>query len=198
MQIAIKDINIGKRYRQKVGDLADLKASMERLGLLQPIGVSTDKRLIFGQRRVEAARQLGWAVIECRVVDLEDPLAAERDENECRADFTLSEKVAIGKAIEEREKAKAAERSRAGKPIGETTPLVKGKKSHDGNGAAPKPGKPVFDDRPFPKLFGQLVRFIDNRKRAMGAGPAGEGHAECRDALGAVLAAWKRWQRVTT
>jgi hypothetical protein len=73
-----------------------------------------------------------------------------------------------------------------------------GKKSHDGNGAAPKPGKPVFDDRPFPKLFGQLVRFIDNRKRAMGAGPAGEGHAECRDALGAVLAAWKRWQRVTT
>jgi DNA repair protein RadD len=110
MQIAIKDINIGKRYRQKVGDLADLKASMERLGLLQPIGIDKDKRLIFGQRRVEAARQLGWAVIECRVVDLEDPLAAERDENECRADFTLSEKVAIGKAIEEREREKAKER----------------------------------------------------------------------------------------
>jgi hypothetical protein len=42
------------------------------------------------------------------IVDLEDLLEAERDENAVRKDFTPSEAVAIGRAIEERHRAKIA------------------------------------------------------------------------------------------
>ncbi|WP_192939558.1 ParB N-terminal domain-containing protein [Mycobacterium tuberculosis] len=35
--------------------------------MLQPIGVTPDRRLVFGQRRLEAARLLGWERIPVHV-----------------------------------------------------------------------------------------------------------------------------------
>ena len=59
-------------------------------------------------------RKLGWEYVPVhRVGGLDDTLKqlrAERDENTCRKDFTPSEAVAIGKAIEDLEKPKARER----------------------------------------------------------------------------------------
>jgi hypothetical protein len=46
------------------------------------------------------------------VIDLDDPLAAEHDENVLRKPFAPSEAVAIGEAIREREREKAKERQR--------------------------------------------------------------------------------------
>lgn len=100
MKISIENVVIEKRFRKDMGDLGQLKKSMADVGLLQPICITTGDVLIFGERRLAAARELGWREIECLVIDLENPLVAEFDENECRKAFTPSEKVALAEAIE--------------------------------------------------------------------------------------------------
>ena len=102
--MAKHDINmiiVESRFRKDLGDIDALKASMTALGQLQPIGVDEGRRLVFGGRRLEAARQLGWATIDAKVVDC-DALIAEHDENEMRKAFTVSERVAIADAVAER------------------------------------------------------------------------------------------------
>ncbi|MFV4440943.1 ParB N-terminal domain-containing protein [Mycobacterium tuberculosis] len=74
--------------------------------MLQPIGVTPDRRLVFGQRRLEAARLLGWERIPVHVchtiADVVDRAKAERSENTLRKDFTPSELLAAGRRIAER------------------------------------------------------------------------------------------------
>jgi len=108
----ISAIKIGPRFRVELGDLSALAASIKAIGLLHEVIVTGQGDLVCGRRRVEACRSLGWKDIPCRVVDI-DHLIAERDENECRKDFTVSERVAIAKAIEEREKPEAAKRKQS-------------------------------------------------------------------------------------
>ena len=57
-----------------------------------------------------AHEQLGRTTIAARIVDLDKPFEAEVDENEQRKDYTPSERVGIGEAREERDKAAAAQR----------------------------------------------------------------------------------------
>ena len=115
-QVRIADIEVGERYRKDLGDIAGLAASINRLGLLQPIVITKAKRLVAGTRRLEAARILDWDTIPCFVAaNLNDAvklLAAERDENTCRKEFTTMEAVAIGKALEALEQPLAKERQR--------------------------------------------------------------------------------------
>jgi ParB-like chromosome segregation protein Spo0J len=92
-------VKVGPRTRKDMGDLVALAASMAELGLLQPIGVSNDFWLVFGERRLKAALSLGWDTIPAVVVDVPS-LLAERDENEVRKDFTPSERVEIARQVE--------------------------------------------------------------------------------------------------
>ena len=78
-----------------------LQDSIKANGLLQPIGVDKDRRLVFGGRRLAACKALGLVTIEVKVVDC-DALIAENDENEVRKAFTVSERVAIAAAVAER------------------------------------------------------------------------------------------------
>src|SRR5690348_13748352 len=99
-RVGLHEIKVGDRARTNLGDLADLTASIEELGLLQPIVVTEDHELIAGGRRLEACRKLGMAEVEVtiaeRITDAAGLLSAERDENTCRKDMTPSELVAIG------------------------------------------------------------------------------------------------------
>ncbi len=97
--IPISSITVGKRHRQDLGNITHLADSIRDLDLLQPIGVSPDNSLVFGHRRLEACRLLGWESIPVRIIDA-PAIMAEHDENEVRKDFTPSERVAIGRAIE--------------------------------------------------------------------------------------------------
>ena len=101
MNVPIAEIRVGRRHRKDMGDLDALVESIRTLGLLQPIGITPDKELVFGQRRLKAARKLGWDTIPARVVKV-DKLIAERDENEVRKEFTPSERVSIVEAVRER------------------------------------------------------------------------------------------------
>ena len=81
-----------------------LSDSIERVGLLQPIVIDGSNRLIAGLRRITVAKQLNWTEIPVYVVsDLDDVikrLDAERDENICRKEFTITEAVSVGLAME--------------------------------------------------------------------------------------------------
>lgn len=110
IEMKIADIKIGKRFREVPedveGDIETLATSIRVLGQLQPIGITEDHVLIFGARRIRALSYLGHATVLARVITAESVLQAEYDENECRTEFTLSERVAIGKALEDERKRK--------------------------------------------------------------------------------------------
>lgn len=124
--VKVGAISIGQRFRKDMGDLDALAASIKAHGLLQHIGITKDNKLVFGERRLRACRDiLKWKEIPARVVDVASLLEAERDENEVRKEFTVSERVAIGKAIEE----EMAERRGASNPV--NVPELKGRETRD-------------------------------------------------------------------
>jgi ParB family chromosome partitioning protein len=114
--IALANVRVADRHRTDLGDLDSLAESMRDLGQLQPILVTPELRLIAGERRLAAARVLGWTSIEAKVVDgLADAaylLRAERDENTCRKAFTLTEEHSLYEALLALERPRAQERRR--------------------------------------------------------------------------------------
>jgi ParB-like chromosome segregation protein Spo0J len=114
----LRDIRVGKRHRHQTGDVRTLAASIERLGLLHPVVVDGNGRLVAGARRLAAVRLLGWRDVPVRVVrnlsDAADALRAERDENVERKAFVPSEIVTIARALEPLERAEAKERLKHG------------------------------------------------------------------------------------
>lgn len=106
--LLIDDIGVGERVRKDLGDISALAESIRRIGLLHPVVVTEDHRLVAGVRRLAALRQLGWREAPVTVVDVGDMLQAERDENEARKSFTPTEAVAIGRLIEEKHRERIA------------------------------------------------------------------------------------------
>jgi ParB family chromosome partitioning protein len=101
INVPVKQIHQGKRFRLDPGDIEGLAANIRENGLLQPIGVDKHFNLVFGARRLLACVDgLGWTEIPAVVVDLESILIGEYSENQFRKDFTPSERAAIGEAIE--------------------------------------------------------------------------------------------------
>jgi ParB family chromosome partitioning protein len=98
--LPVDKIQIGTRHRREMGDIASLANSMGELGLLQPVVVRPDGMLIAGERRLRAAQLLGWTEIPATVVNLNAVVRGEFAENAHRKDFTLSEAVAIKRALE--------------------------------------------------------------------------------------------------
>src|ERR1700686_4660385 len=106
----IDQIQVGFRYRKDLGDLRTLYQSIGDVGLLHPVVVTPDGRLIAGQRRLEACRQLGWPEIPVTVVDLLQAARGEAHENFVRKDLLPSEIVALKRAIEPVERREARQR----------------------------------------------------------------------------------------
>lgn len=106
--VRLDEIKVGERARRDLGDLTDLMDSIRELGLLQPIVVTNECKLIAGGRRLEACRKLGMTeanvVVAAHIADAVTLLKAERDENTCRKDMTASELIALGRQIEALEK----------------------------------------------------------------------------------------------
>jgi ParB family chromosome partitioning protein len=61
--MSVDKIRVGTRHRKDMGDLDALAASMDALGLLHPVVVAPDGLLLCGERRVAAAKLLGWETI---------------------------------------------------------------------------------------------------------------------------------------
>jgi N6-adenosine-specific RNA methylase IME4/ParB-like chromosome segregation protein Spo0J len=106
----IEQIQIGFRYRKDLGDLRTLAQSIEEVGLLHPVVVTPEGRLIAGQRRLAACRLLGWTDIAVTVVDLYQAARGEAHENFVRKDLLPSEILAFKRAIEPLERREARQR----------------------------------------------------------------------------------------
>ncbi|OJW82860.1 MAG: hypothetical protein BGO66_02965 [Alicycliphilus sp. 69-12] len=100
IDVRIDLVSTEGRFRKDFGDIPGLASSISEIGLLQPIGIDAGYRLVFGERRLKAFRHLGRDTIPARFVNLESLLKGEYAENEFRKDFTVSERVEIGKALE--------------------------------------------------------------------------------------------------
>jgi ParB family chromosome partitioning protein len=142
-KLRLDEIKVGNRCRQNLGNIDDLAASIQELGLLQPIVVNGDHQLVAGARRLAAVRELGWETVPVRVAEgLDDALKlllAERDENLCRKDFSPFEMVEMKKRLDKLAKAEARKRQRAGgKHGGKTAGRGRGKQGAKASGNFPE------------------------------------------------------------
>ena len=104
-------ITIGQRHGRQVGALKELAESIDQVGLLHPIVVTSECELVAGERRLRA-----WQLakpgepIPVHVVDLPSIAKGELAENLMRAPLLPSEIDAIRRNLEADEKEKARER----------------------------------------------------------------------------------------
>jgi ParB family chromosome partitioning protein len=112
--VTVDSIVVGARHRKDAGDLDALAASIDQIGLLQPVTVTPDRVLVCGWRRLEAVKRLGWKSIKVWVRSgISDPvtaLLAERDENTQRKDYSPVEREALYREIKELLREDAARR----------------------------------------------------------------------------------------
>ena len=118
MLLDIDRIQIGDRIRKDYGDLQELADDIQANTLLNPIVVTPsgdgNYTLIAGERRLRAMRDiLGYKQVTVNTVaanDAEHALLMEISENECRKEFTKTERLDYARRLSRIEAAKAKER----------------------------------------------------------------------------------------
>jgi hypothetical protein len=188
--VRIERIQVVDRHRVDLGDLSDLTASIAAEGLLHPVVVTNDGRLIAGQRRLEACRSLGWTEVPVTfvgdVVDAAQVLRMERDENTCRKDMTPSESIRLGKALTKLERPKAEAAHREGSARG-------------GRAEGPVPRYETFDTREVvAPAVGMSTASYSRAKQLVDAADAGDEKAAVQvkemDRTGKVTKPWQTWK----
>lgn len=94
MLVNIEEITVKRRIRKDLGDLEPLKDSLRRYGLLNPITLNSKKELVAGERRLQAAKAIGWSAIQANIVDKAEEallLEMELEENNQRKPFSNEE-----------------------------------------------------------------------------------------------------------
>ena len=128
--VPVGSIKVVNRIRKEFGDITSLANDIKENGLLNPVTLTPDGKLLAGERRLRAVQQLGWKTVDARVVENSDDMQAlkiEISENENRKEFTFSEKMAYAKLLHEKYDAEAKIRQLAGLKRGEEngdSPLV--------------------------------------------------------------------------
>ena len=116
----VASIRVGCRFRRDLGDLGDLGelcASIEQLGLLQPITITPDGTLVCGARRLAAVKRLGWQRVKVWITSsistrLTEVLA-EQHENTIRKPLAPTEAAALYAELKQLYAADAARRQQA-------------------------------------------------------------------------------------
>jgi ParB family chromosome partitioning protein len=80
--VPISEIVVGQRKRH-LGDVSELAKSIAEIGLLNPITITPDKRLVDGYHPLLACKQLGWTTIPAQIVS-ERQLRLELQAIACR------------------------------------------------------------------------------------------------------------------
>ena len=95
--LPINEILVEDRQRIDLGEITDLAESIRQFGLIQPLVVTQNKRLIAGGRRLQACVSLGLqhvAVVYRETMSEEELTCLELEENIRRKDMTWKEEVA--------------------------------------------------------------------------------------------------------
>lgn len=126
LRVPIDQIKIEGRFRKDYGDIGSLKRSIEEVGLLQLPVVDGNLRLVAGERRLLAVKQLGWTHV---YVSVESELSgrvrvkAEYAENNDRKPYTDAEVMDLFEALEPhlKEEARRRQREHGGTAPGKST-----------------------------------------------------------------------------
>lgn len=100
MRVLISSITVPReRQRQDLGDVSSLAESLARTGLINPVILVKHKDgylLVAGERRLTAAKSLGWTDIEARLWEdnrISTRRVLEFEENAKRKDLTWQEEI---------------------------------------------------------------------------------------------------------
>jgi ParB/RepB/Spo0J family partition protein len=99
----IASITVADRQRKTLSKIDELADSIRAIGLINPITITESGRLIAGERRLTACKQLGWTEIPANVFpdDERTRTAAELAENVMREDMPWPDQVlAAAKLVE--------------------------------------------------------------------------------------------------
>lgn len=71
----LKGANYNPKSRSSKGatHMKRLQKSIEEIGLIYPIAITADNRVIDGHRRLQAVKNLGWEQVECIIVNTDNP-----------------------------------------------------------------------------------------------------------------------------
>lgn len=181
-EINISDIKIGKRLRKDLGDIKSLAKSIEEVGLLHPIVCTEKLELVAGHRRIKAFEYLKRQTISTHIISIDQIVKGEFHENGVRKPFTISEMVAIKKAVEPEIKAKNEEKRKKtqGRPKkkketgAKTAPVTKNKTRDQvaifcgvGRTTLKKAEKIVEAYEENPEKFGKLMENVDKGKTSI-------------------------------
>lgn len=126
MEVEVREVSVAwlkdSEPRREHGDIKPLADSIREVGLLNPLTVNQDGRLLAGRRRLEAVRQLGWATVPVRVLQSDSPVfdfKVALEENLKRKNLS---DVEVAEALKEYQRLREAEEGRA-RP-GERTDLT--------------------------------------------------------------------------
>jgi DNA repair protein RadA len=114
--VPIDSIKIGSRFRKDLGEIASFAENIREIGLLHPIVINQNRKLISGLRRIEAFKLLGKREIPAHIVNIDDIVKGEISENTQRKDFSWEEIIQIKKAVEPEIKKESEKRMLSGKP----------------------------------------------------------------------------------
>jgi N6-adenosine-specific RNA methylase IME4/ParB-like chromosome segregation protein Spo0J len=93
-EVSIEDVVI-PRGRRRLGDVTELCKSIASVGLLHPVVVTPELRLVAGLHRLRACEELGWTKIPVTVLTLSklELELGEIDENLVRCEFSVLERA---------------------------------------------------------------------------------------------------------
>lgn len=125
MLIDIDKIVVGERIRKDFGDIQELADDIKENTLLNALVVTPNGEgtylLIAGERRLRACKSLGYKAVTVNVVaaeDAEQALRMEISENECRKDFSMTERLAYAEKLQTIKAAEAKQRMVAAHTVG--------------------------------------------------------------------------------
>lgn len=101
-KVKIDDVEVGRRCREDYGDIEGLALSIQRFGLLHPIVVDENLRLLAGERRLRAHKFLDLKEIEVtykKDLDEAQKKELELEENLKRKDLNWPELVVANKEL---------------------------------------------------------------------------------------------------
>ena len=129
IEIPVDSITIDDRSRQDFGDIEGLAESIRDVGLIQPIVVDQNHKLIAGERRLRAHKLLKFTTIKVvylEVLDEAQRTVLEATENIVRKEFTWQERIL---ALDKVHRLKVTERALVGESWGyrETAALLRTK-----------------------------------------------------------------------
>ena len=104
ISLPISSIDASNRIRNDYSHIEELAESIRTQGLLQPVVITLDNRLVAGGSRLKACLSLGWTEIPVTYIESipEEKLRIlEVEENIRRKDFTWQERVVAVARIHE-------------------------------------------------------------------------------------------------